>query len=407
MLTTFIWRCAYHTSPVSVVEPSVPAVDAGRDTAVGLNDMINLHGSVTDSGIVVEYAWKIGSGDWIVTSTGDTTIIAPLTAQVFVCSLRVISDSGGIGFDAITITVDDALPWIPEGKLEYSNGMVKVVANGHNFWMGSSKGLSDEEPMHIVKFTYDFWMDTTEVTQADYNTLMAATYAAYSTPPWSGGYGVGDNYPAYFVNWYDALLYCNARSKRDGLEIVYSYTSISGTPGNDCVLGGVSIDLLKNGYRLPTEAEWEYACRAGTTTDYYWGDIFNNSINDSMNDLINDSIVKHYAWFVKNADSLIWTDPHAGTLGSQPVGARLPNAYGLYDMSGNVWEWCNDWYGIDYYTSYTQTDPTGSKSGIVRSIRGGCWISSSSSLRSANRNSYLPDYEIYHNGFRVVLPLRQ
>lgn len=245
----------------------------------------------------------------------------------------------------------------------YGNSMVTVT--GGTFDMGSTSVTVSS-----------FWMDRTEVTQKEYGDVMSATYSGFSAPSWYSSYGVGDNNPAYNVNWYDAVLYCNARTKASGSsDTVYSYTSISGTPGNDCGLGGLSIDLSKQGYRLPTEAEWEYACRGGTTTDYYWG---SNSIDD-------------YAWYSGNSGS-----------STHPVAQKLPNAYGLYDMSGNVWESCNDWYGS--YSSGSATNPTGPSSGSSRVRRGGGWDGFASDLRSAYRGYYLPDYEYYGSGFRVVLP---
>jgi formylglycine-generating enzyme required for sulfatase activity len=251
-----------------------------------------------------------------------------------------------------------------------------VLISGGTFQMGSTtQSESDEQPVHTVTVS-DFWLDTTEVTQKEYGDLMSSTYSGYSSPNGSSSYGVEDNNPAYYVNWYDAVLYCNARTKASGSsDTVFSYTSISGTPGNDCVLSGLRIDLTKNGYRLPTEAQWEYACRAGTTTDYYWG----------------GATIGDYAWYSGNSGS----KTHA-------VAQKLPNSYGLYDMSGNVWEWCNDWYGS--YGSGSETDPEGPGSGSYRVIRGGSWNYVASYLRSANRDCDGPDGAYVYIGFRVALP---
>ncbi len=284
-------------------------------------------------------------------------------------------------------TSDDN-PVGPQDTIERKELMVKI--SGGTFDMGSTTGDSDEEPVHSVTVS-SFWMDSTEVTQKQYSDVMSAAYSGYSSPSWSSSYGVGDNYPVYDVNWYDAVLYCNALTKAKGSsDTVYSYRSISGTPGNDCELSGLSIDLSKQGYRLPTEAEWEYACRAGTTTDYYWGD-------DTT-----EAAVKQYAWYEKNARDSYWTAPHAANNGTQPVAQKLPNAYGLYDMSGNVWEWCKDWDGD--YSSGSATNPTGPSSGSYRVNRGGSWYSIALYLRSAGRIGNYPDRESSYGGFRVVLP---
>jgi formylglycine-generating enzyme required for sulfatase activity len=128
-------------------------------------------------------------------------------------------------------------------------------------------------------------------------------------------------------------------------------------------------------YRLPTEAEWEYSCRAGTTTEYSFGD--------------RESELGDYAWYDENS---------GGT--THPVGGKKPNPWGLYDMHGNVWEWCQDWH--DYYPSGPVTDPTGPVSGSLRVGRGGNWISISDYCRSADRIWRTPDSRLSHYGFRVL-----
>jgi formylglycine-generating enzyme required for sulfatase activity len=276
-------------------------------------------------------------------------------------------------------------------------GMTLIEAKTHSFQMGSANGIDDELPVHTVSFTHNYWIDTTEVTQGDYDSLMAHHYAAYTTPSWHQPYGLGVRYPAYYVLWADAALYCNARSRRDGLDSVYSYTSISGTPGNLCQLDNASADLSKNGYRLPTEAEWEYACRAGGTTDFFWGRTFNPYPSTAADTAEMDS---HAVWYANSwqfgADSAIF--------GTRPVASKIPNAYHLYDMSGNLSEWCHDWYGE--YAAATATDPVGPDSGYIHCIRGGSWGSHAVHLRSANRTFSPPDYSYYFIGFRVVLPVQ-
>jgi formylglycine-generating enzyme required for sulfatase activity len=242
--------------------------------------------------------------------------------------------------------------------------------SGGTFQMGQ---VGIAEPVHSVTVS-SFYIDTTEVTQKAYSDLMSATYSGFNPPVWSS-YGVGDNFPAYSVNWYDAVLFCNARSKRDKVDTVYSYSSISGTPGNGCVLNGLNINIAKNSYRLPTEAEWEYACRAGTTTKCFWGD--------------DSSAGGNYAWSSINYSNT-----------THSVATRLPNLWGLYDMIGNSWEWCNDWFGS--YPSASQIDPTGATTGTNRVLRGGSCADLGANLRSANHYSDSPDYRNSGDGFRVV-----
>jgi formylglycine-generating enzyme required for sulfatase activity len=238
-------------------------------------------------------------------------------------------------------------------------GMVLIPAKDSSFSMGYDSW--DMKPVHTVSFTHDFWMDTTEVTQNDFAALMGFNPSKF--PLIIKG-------PVENVTWFDAALYCNKRSKRDGLDTVYTYTKKS-MAGDSCTgLTGILTDYSKNGYRLPTEAEWEYACRAGTSTTYYWG----------------SGDIDKYAWFNANSGATI-----------RPVAQKLPNHFGLYDMSGNAWEWCNDYYGS--YKSGAQTDPHGPLPYFECVIRGGAWNYNDDYLSSTNRSRNLP-----HNssGFRCV-----
>ena len=177
------------------------------------------------------------------------------------------------------------------------------------FEMGSDNGDSDERPVHTVTLTRDFYMSKYETTQAQYEAVTAP-----NPSPLTGD----NNRPVEEVSWFDAIRFANALSAREGLNPCYD------NDGN--VLGGAGGNPYQcEGYRLPTEAEWEYACRAGTTTDYYFGD--------------DTSQVGDYAWYIFNSGST-----------THPVGQKQPNAWGLYDMHGNVWEWVYDWYGSSYYS---------------------------------------------------------
>ncbi len=249
------------------------------------------------------------------------------------------------------------------------NDMVLISSAGKEFQMGSNNGDNDERPIHTVKLTYDFYIGKTEVIQIDYTALMDVNPSSC----------IGDSLPVEQLNWYDAVLYCNALSKKEGFDTVYSYTSITGTPGDSCELEDLKIDLGKKGYRLPTEAEWEYACRGGTTTEYYWGDSADSAT------------VSNHVWYKKNCNS-----------SSHNVGSKLPNNHGLYDMSGNVFEMCNDWHDPDYYKNSPEEDPEGPVTGLYRVLRGGSWGSGTWSLRSAIRRGAWPHSRSIHCGFRLV-----
>ena len=257
--------------------------------------------------------------------------------------------------------------------------MKRIYSTGNSFLMGSDSGQADESPVHSVSFTYDFYIDSVEVTQEKFNYLMKKYYTNYKSPAWdtlSGKYGYGLNYPAFYINWYDAVLYCNAKSKEMGIDTVYEYSSITGTVGRGPILNNLYIHSDKIGIRLPFEAEWEFAARAGTSTIYYWG----------------DDDIDYYAWCGSNSEKKV-----------HPVASKYPNNFGLYDMSGNVWEWCNDWYGK--YPSNDVSDYTGQQTGSFKALRGGSRFSDSLYVSSSIR-SYDYPYEVHlTNGFRTVLPI--
>ncbi len=279
--------------------------------------------------------------------------------------------------------------------IQRSGSMVLVEAKGKSFIMGSSAGNTDEQPRHTVSFSRSFWMDSTEVQQSLYESIMRSEYPSYSTPDWSEPYGVDAALPAYLVEWGDAVLFCNARSKNEGLDSVYAYTKILGTPGNGCALEGVSADLSKNGYRLPTEAEWEYAGRGGVDFDYYWGKNASGypaSADDST------EISSHATW----AGSAWNFGSDDDRFGFSVAGSHAANAYGLHDMIGNAWEWCHDWYDAAYYGVSPATDPEGPASGGWHSLRGGSWGNEAPQLRATNRTFSTPDYLYNFIGFRTV-----
>jgi formylglycine-generating enzyme required for sulfatase activity len=243
-------------------------------------------------------------------------------------------------------------------------GMVLIRCAGRSFPMGYPAGDSTERPVHQVLFSHNFWIDTGEVSEQDFDSLLNVSV-------------LGRQVPVANVNWYDAVLYCNARSKRDNKDTVYRYASITGTPGNNCVLTGVQ-QTTASGYRLPTEAEWEYACRGGSASDYYWGD-------DRVD-------APSYAWDIDNSNGSV-----------QRTGLKKPNAFNLYDMAGNVWEWCYDWFSAAYYQVSPASDPQGPSDGTERVIRGGSWMHSDYFTGSGVRSKIMPAAANASIGFRAVL----
>jgi formylglycine-generating enzyme required for sulfatase activity len=257
------------------------------------------------------------------------------------------------------------------------DGFVKI--QGGTFTMGSPASEAERdsnEVQHQVTVT-GFYMSRYEVTQAEYEAVMGTNPSNFK----------GSNLPVERVSWYDAVEYCNKRSVREGLTPAYTVNKTRSDPNNtsenDENKWLVTRNPSTNGYRLPTEAEWEYACRAGTTTPFSTGNnITTNQANYNGNYPYNNNA--------------------AGTYREKTtaVGSFAANSWGLYDMHGNVWEWCWDWYG-----SYVNgDDPLGAVSGAFRVGRGGSWINYGRGLRSAVRNNAYPSYRSSLLGFRLVRP---
>jgi len=241
-----------------------------------------------------------------------------------------------------------------KSKTESRVEMVQLP--GGRFTMGDAKDV-DATPHEVV--VSSFYIDKRLVTQAEYQRVMGKNPSRWKA---------AEN-PVEQVRWSDAVRYCNARSRLESLEPCYDLQTW------EC-------NFDANGYRLPTEAEWEYACRAGTKTAYS----FANS----------PSKLKDYAWFKDNSRSK-----------PRPVGQKRANPWGLYDMHGNTWEWCNDFYKVDYYQQSPEENPKGPKTGETKVVRGGAWKFSADSCRSGYRYNEDPGYvdacfgyDIY--GFRCV-----
>jgi formylglycine-generating enzyme required for sulfatase activity len=239
------------------------------------------------------------------------------------------------------------------------DGFVRI--SGGTFAMGSPSSEADRDSDEVQRrvTVSGFYMGRYEVTQREWAEVMGSNPSEFK----------GDNLPIEKVSWHDVIDYCNRRSQREGLTPVYTRSGDT-----------VTWNRGANGYRLPTEAEWEYACRAGTSGPFSTGS--NITTNQANYDGTYAKVKGAYRQQTWN------------------VGSGAANAWGLYDMHGNVSEWCWDWYGG--YASGAQADPAGAASGSARVVRGGCWGCYVYNLRSAARFSLTPSYRGRNFGFRLV-----
>jgi acetoin utilization deacetylase AcuC-like enzyme len=225
-----------------------------------------------------------------------------------------------------------------------AGGVQMVLIPAGTFRMGSAGGQPDQQPIHEVRLDA-FLIDRCEVTQEQYTKLDLV----------NGSHFKGPDRPVEMISWAEAAMYCNHRSRAEGLTPCYNEET------TEC-------NFEADGYRLPTEAEWEYACRAGTDGDYSFG--------------VDAAALTEHAWCADSAGKK-----------THPVGRKKPNAWGLFDMHGNVAEWCNDAYAADYFATSPGQNPHGPKEGEKYVLRGGAWNSSPEGCRSAQRVGETPGFQ--------------
>jgi formylglycine-generating enzyme required for sulfatase activity len=344
--------------PASNNLPTVIKVSGPSGTISQSSSTFSWNGSDSD-GTIESYEYKKDSSVWVSIGTETSYTWNDYSEGTHKFEVRAQDNKGAYS---------EPVEW----NFTYSTGIVMVgemvLVEGGTFMMGDEFGdLWDGcRPSHRVTLTYNFYIGKYETTFDEYDVFCEATGRS---KPYDFGWGRG-TLPVINVSWWDAIAYCNWLSIKNGLPKAYDNS------GNLLdASGNVTTDITKVvGYRLPTEAEWEYAARGGKHHSTYK---YSGSDN-----------VDAVAWYLNNSG-----------FKTHEVGQKLPNELGIYDMSGNVWELCSDWYGN--YSSSAQTNPYNSATGSNRVNRGGYWYSDASYVRVAFRVNVSPTYAFYDLGFRI------
>jgi formylglycine-generating enzyme required for sulfatase activity len=375
------------TSTVKNIEGNIE-----EDETVTWKSSDNSIASVDDDGVVT--AKKVGRATITATisiSDGESDDEETAECKVVVCANYISNqdNTDGIGIEMVQI---------PAGKF-----MMGLPAN--------ENGFNGEGPQHEVTLTKSFYIGKYEVTQAEYRTVTTGSPSNHDTSV-DDEDDTPDLLPVEQVSWYDAVVFCNRLSILENLPPVYSVNNETDPDSWNLYFMGeddklhidknkkIEIDRNKTGYRLPTEAEWEYACRAGTTTLYSTGKTYPKN---AQNYVIEDEVVPdiiNYFYFEKNSEK-------NGEKMTHKVGQKLPNAWGLYDMNGNVFEWCWDWFADHSANAAAVSDPFGPEVGTSRVARGGSFESNYARMRSTYRNSMDPTGRGLSVGFRLVRSIEE
>ncbi len=297
--------------------------------------------------------------------------------------------------DLITNSIGMKLKLIPAGESLMGSSDGDVAAALRADPNLKEDNLKAERPQHRVKISHGFYAGVYEVTQGEYEAVMGSNPSWFSTSGIGSGKVSGlktDRFPVESVSWYDAIAFCNKLSQRDNLAPYYSLTSVERERGS---IKSATVTLASggrqspdsSGYRLPTEAEWEYMCRGDTTSAYWFGNILNG---DKAN------VDGNYPYGTTNKGAYLERPTTVGSFGANP--------FGLHDVHGNVWEWCFDVYDENAYGSRSGTtvDPILTSGSEYRVLRGGSWNLGSRLARSAVRDWNSPGFRYYYFGFRVV-----
>ena len=383
---TLLWQTNNYSSP-----PAVTAQPLDQWVTAGNTATFTVQASGPSP---VTYRWQ-KNGLWLsddnhITGThGSTLVIVNCSSNDIGKYQAIVSNpNGSIASQEVTLTVSPA---------NIISGMSLIPAG--SFTMGDSlDGDANALPLHSV-YVSAFYMDRYEVSKALWDDVyLWATNHGYSFTSGSFGLGKAANHPVHTVSWYDVVKWCNARSEKENkVPAYYTDVGLSVRYRSGQVAAYVN---WNNGYRLPTEAEWEKAARGGSSGQRFpWG----NTINQSQANYTGYPLSGGgYAYDVNPTAGNHPTFATGVAPYTSPVGYFAPNGYGLYEMSGNVWEWCWDWYGT--YSSSSQTDPRGPVGGSYRVFRGGGWVGIAFDCRSASHGIRDPADRSFYIGFRSVLP---
>ena len=404
----------------SITQPSAASISiSNQDPLEQVDDLYCeiLVDSIDPDGNPVTYSfdWTVDGSIYNGTSTttvysGDTIPASETNGgEVWECTVTPNdgTEDGFTSSDSVTVASECGLTDC-DVNLDLGGGQsidMVLIPNG-TFTMGSPSnemGRDSDEIQYTVNLTNDYYVMTTEVTQGMFAQIMGyEAYDSQTTSDTLGSFGLGEDYPAYYVNWHMAADFANTVTQR--------HNTVNGTTLQECysctgsessVTCSVSVEPYQcNGYRMLTEAEWEYAARAGTTAAFWTPNGSGNlpsgysATTSTLTDGFDLRLYGHYFATYNNP------------FGSKEVAQLLPNDYGLYDMSGNLWEWTQDWYGA--YSTGSVTNPTGISSSSYRVIRGGRWINGPDDLRSARRYYSTTANRSYTIGVRLSLtPLTQ
>ena len=341
--------------------PQVPAPSAPTGvSAISGNAQVTVSWTAVSGATSYNLYWSTTSGVTPSTGTKITGVASPYTQTGLTngTTYYYVVTAVTAGGESAASNQASATPQVPTPSIQ----MVSIPAGSFN------NGTS------VVTLSA-FHMSEYDITQSQYQAMTG------TNPSYFSSNADAATCPVEQVTWYDAVEFCNKLSSSAGLTPVYTITGRTPATGYPITSATVTADFTQNGYRLPTEAQWEYACRAGTTTTFFWG----NTSGDP------DATTESYAWYASNSNNT-----------THGVGQKLPNPWGLYDIVGDVWQWCWDWFGT--YPTGPQTNPIGPSSGTDRVIRGGSWYNSSGGLASAYRYYDDPNYEYNTIGFRVAAP---